>query len=213
MKKVIVIVLMFLIAIGAFILGTSIKDKDNDKCVAEPKSEEVNKKANLVKTSIGKELFYKFFTYAASYDLFDSNESVVKDAKAAIVIQTLAPNVEFSEGDEEGNSFDLKLQDVKELYKSMFNEEYIPTEEISYYSNVDGLPFQCSVVGDSVECAYYIEGSFIEYHDVPKYLYYKDEDDKVLLYIATSIKDSYEVEFKKNNDSYYLSSFNKVELF
>jgi hypothetical protein len=208
MKKIIVIVLMFLIAIGAFILGISIKDK----CKEDPKKDEVNRKASLVKYDMGKELFYKFFTYAASYDLFDSNEKIVKEAKIAVVIQNLAPSVDF---EAEGNdyTFDLKLKDVKDLYKSMFNEEYVPTEEINYYSNIDGLPFLCNVEGDSVGCGYFLEGSFIEYHEVPKYLYYKEDDNKVLLYISTSIKDSYEVEFKKNDDSYYLSSFSKVDIF
>ena len=210
MKKIIVIVLMFLIAIGAFIMGTTVKDKD--KCKDDPKKDEITRKANLVKMDIGKELFYKFFTYAASYDLFDSNDKIVKEAKIAVVIQNLAPQVDF---EAEGNdyTFDLKLKDVKDLYKSMFNEEYVPTEEINYYSNIDGLPFLCNVENDSVGCGYFLEGSFIEYHEVPKYLYYKEGNDKVLLYIATSIRDSYEVEFKKNDDSYYLSSFSKVDIF
>ena len=210
MKKVIVVVVAFLIAVCTFILGYSAKK--SDKCEVDPEYKQANEKANLIKQNIGKELYSKYFTYVDGLKLFDSDKEEVAKAKIALVIKNLAPNIAIDQESSEGAlAFDLKMSSVKLLYKEMFNEEYTSTEEINARGVLGEYALHCSVEGESVFCSYYLEdGGIVAYENVPKYLYYIEKDNKVSIYISLSVDNIYEVVFEKNNDSYYLSSYSKV---
>ena len=209
MKKVVLIIGIFLIACCTFILGTVISK--NDKCKDDTTTKEDNGKVELQTGKIGEELFAKFFTYEDGLDLFNPKE--IENAKIAIVVKTLAPNIALVfEEDDEG--FELKMNDVKKLYKEMFNEEFKITEgEIGARGALTEYALGCEVESDLLSCGYYLEADgATAYRNPPKYLFYEEKDDQVLLYVSVKYDLTYKVVFTKNGDNYYFTSYEEASI-